>query len=44
MSIIFYGILNCDIIKKVKKWLVDNDIVFIFYDYCKDGIDNDFFV
>ena len=38
MSIIMYGIPNCDTIKKAKKWLQAEDIEFDFHDYRKQGI------
>ncbi|WP_261815726.1 ArsC family reductase [Vibrio gallicus] len=41
MSVIMYGIPNCDTIKKAKKWLLENDIEFQFHDYRKQGIDTD---
>lgn len=44
MSMMFYGIVNCDIIKKVKKWLIEYNIDFVFYDYRKDGILVVFFI
>lgn len=41
MSIIIYGIKNCDSIKKAKKWLEQNNIEYQFHDYRVDGIDNE---
>ncbi|KZN44636.1 ArsC family reductase [Pseudoalteromonas luteoviolacea] len=38
MSIVLYGIPNCDTIKKAKKFLQQNDIEFKFHDYRKDGL------
>lgn len=38
MSIVMYGIPNCDTIKKAKKWLEAADIAFDFHDYRKQGI------
>jgi len=38
MSVIMYGIPNCDSIKKAKKWLEANDINYTFHNYKKDGI------
>lgn len=39
--VIFYGIKNCDIIKKVCCWLEANNIDYCFYDYCVDGLDSE---
>jgi len=36
-----YGIPNCDTIKKARKWLGDNNIVYEFHDYKKVGIDKE---
>lgn len=33
-----YGIPNCDSIKKARKWLKDNAIVYEFHDYKKMGV------
>ncbi len=41
MTIIMYGIPNCDTIKKAKKWLQDADISFEFHDYRKQGIERE---
>ncbi|ESP93209.1 MULTISPECIES: ArsC family reductase [Pseudoalteromonas] len=38
MSIVLYGIPNCDTIKKAKKFLQDNNVEFTFHDYRKDGL------
>ncbi|OBT08631.1 arsenate reductase [Vibrio sp. UCD-FRSSP16_10] len=38
MSVIMYGIPNCDTIKKAKKWLQEHQIEFTFHDYRKQGI------
>ncbi len=38
MTIIMYGIPNCDTIKKAKKWLQNANISFEFHDYRKQGI------
>jgi len=38
MTIIMYGIPNCDTIKKAKKWLQADEIAFEFHDYRKQGI------
>ncbi|MBU2897353.1 ArsC family reductase [Vibrio hepatarius] len=39
MTIIMYGIPNCDTIKKAKKWLEVEGIAFQFHDYRKQGVD-----
>lgn len=38
MSVVMYGIKNCDTIKKAKKWLNEHDVQFTFHDYRKDGL------
>ncbi|KZN66593.1 hypothetical protein N473_09375 [Pseudoalteromonas luteoviolacea CPMOR-1] len=38
MSIVLYGIPNCDTIKKAKKFLQEQNIEFDFHDYRKDGL------
>ena len=37
--ITLYGISNCDSVKKAKKWLGDNAIVYVFHDFRVDGLD-----
>ena len=39
MSIHFYGIPNCDTVKKARKWLEVNGLDYIFHDYKKEGAD-----
>lgn len=39
MSIIFYGIPNCDTVKKARVWLDDRGIAYRFHDYKKAGAD-----
>ena len=39
MSVVIYGIKNCDTIKKAKKWLELQGIDYRFHDYRTDGID-----
>lgn len=39
MSVIMYGIPNCDTIKKAKKWLEANEVTYSFHDFRKQGID-----
>ncbi|MCE0494478.1 ArsC family reductase [Vibrio salinus] len=41
MSVIMYGISNCDTIKKAKKWLEAQQISYSFHDFRKQGIDED---
>ncbi|MDA8962628.1 arsenate reductase [Pseudomonadales bacterium] len=36
--ITLYGISNCDSVKKAKKWLSDNAIVYVFHDFRADGL------
>ena len=36
---IVYGIPNCDTVKKARKWLQANNIVYQFHDFRKDGLD-----
>ena len=39
MSLIVYGIPNCDTVKKARVWLDAHGIAFTFHDYKKAGID-----
>ena len=39
MSIEFYGIPNCDTVKKARKWLDGQGIDYTFHDYKKEGAD-----
>ena len=39
MTLQFYGIPNCDTVKKARKWLDANDIEYVFHDYKKEGAD-----
>ncbi|WP_095011403.1 ArsC family reductase [Tsuneonella mangrovi] len=39
MSIDFYGIPNCDTVKKARKWLEREEISYTFHDYKKEGAD-----
>ena len=41
MSVVMYGIKNCDTVKKAKKWLDSNGIEFTFHDYRKDGLSDE---
>ncbi len=38
MSIIVYGIPNCDTVKKARVWLQENNVVFHFHDFKKAGL------
>ena len=44
MSVILFGIANCDTIKKAKKWLTEQQINFQFHDYRKNGLDEQLIV
>lgn len=37
MTIHFYGIPNCDTVKKARKWLDANGLDYEFHDYKKEG-------
>ncbi len=39
MSVEFYGIPNCDTVKKARAWLNDHGIGYAFHDYKKEGAD-----
>lgn len=39
MTVRFYGIPNCDTVKKARSWLDAQGIAFAFHDYKKAGID-----
>lgn len=39
MTIRFYGIPNCDTVKKARKWLDARGVAFDFHDYKKEGAD-----
>jgi arsenate reductase (glutaredoxin) len=39
MSIILYGIPNCDTVKKARLWLDGKGVDYKFYDYKKQGVD-----
>jgi arsenate reductase-like glutaredoxin family protein len=39
MSIEFYGIPNCDTVKKARAWLDARGIEYAFHDYKKEGAD-----
>lgn len=39
MSVMFYGIPNCDMVKKARLWLDAKGVDFAFHDYKKAGAD-----
>lgn len=39
MTIEFYGIPNCDTVKKARNWLDASGVGFTFHDYKKEGAD-----
>jgi Spx/MgsR family transcriptional regulator len=39
MSVEFYGIPNCDTVKKARAWLDANGVGYVFHDYKKEGAD-----
>ena len=39
MTIHFYGIPNCDTVKKARKWLEAKGLDYTFHDYKKEGAD-----
>jgi len=39
MTLHLYGIPNCDTVKKARKWLDENGLVYVFHDYKKEGAD-----
>ena len=41
MTIEFYGIPNCDTVKKARLWLSDKGQDFTFHDFRKDGLSAD---
>ncbi|MBL0947412.1 arsenate reductase [Brevundimonas sp.] len=41
MSLIMYGIPNCDTVKKSRDWLAAHSVAFDFHDYKKAGIERD---
>lgn len=40
MTIDFYGIPNCDTVKKARKWLEAEGVDYTFHDYKKEGADS----
>jgi len=41
MAITLFGIPNCDTMKKARRWLEANDVLYSFHDYKKLGIPED---
>ena len=41
MTIQFYGIPNCDTVKKARSWLDGEGLDYTFHDYKKEGADRD---
>lgn len=39
MTVILYGIPNCDTVKKARAWLDGRGIAYVFHDYKKAGVD-----
>jgi len=39
MTIILYGIRNCDTVKKARAWLDDRKVEYAFHDYKSAGVD-----
>jgi Spx/MgsR family transcriptional regulator len=39
MSIVLYGIPNCDTVKKARAWLDAQGLAYVFHDYKKAGAD-----
>lgn len=39
MSVEFYGIPNCDTVKKARQWLDAQDVAYNFHDHKKEGAD-----
>lgn len=39
MSLLIYGIKNCDTMKKAFAWLAEHNIAYAFHDYKKSGVD-----
>ena len=39
MTMILYGISNCDTVKKARRWLDERGVAYRFHDVRKDGLD-----
>ena len=38
MTIVLYGISNCDTVKKARRWLDERGVAYAFHDYKKQGV------
>lgn len=38
MTLILYGIPNCDTVKKARRWLDEQGVAYRFHDFRKDGL------
>jgi arsenate reductase len=41
MSLVVYGIPNCDTVKKARAWLAEQGAEYVFHDYKKQGVPAD---
>lgn len=41
MTMILYGISNCDTVKKARRWLDEQGVAYRFHDVRKDGLEPD---
>ncbi len=41
MTIVVYGIANCDTVRKARAWLAAEGIEYAFHDYKRQGLDRD---
>ena len=39
MSVVIYGIKNCDTMKKARAWLEGHGVAYRFHDYKTEGVD-----
>nr|WP_315597513.1 arsenate reductase [uncultured Cupriavidus sp.] len=39
MTVLLYGIPNCDTVKKARTWLESNGVAYTFHDFKKQGVD-----
>ncbi len=39
MTVLLYGIPNCDTVKKARTWLEANGVAYTFHDFKKQGVD-----
>ncbi|WP_426025319.1 ArsC family reductase [Brevundimonas sp. TSRC1-1] len=40
MTVVLYGIPNCDTVKKARVWLDQHGVDYVFHDYKKAGVDS----